>query len=304
MRPVHFLLLVGMNLFWAGTYPTFKVLSRHLDSGTIATVRYALAAAVLLALWRWLPGRGPRGADLWRAGIMGFLVFCVAPRLQIEGVHRGQAGDTSLLMALEPLITAVAAAVFLGERIAPRRWWGCALGMLGVVLMSRVWRKDAAPLAGLTANLLFVSSFLAETAYSVMGKPLLSRSGALKLLAVAVAAGTISNVALEIVTGHASRYAALGALPTETWILFAYLALICTIAGYALWYLVIRETEVNVTALTVFVQPVAGLSLSVIWLGEPLHAGQLWGSTAIAIGLAIGLRRRTQPAVAQVPAGP
>ena len=68
MRSVHFLLLVGMNLFWAGTYPTFKVLSRHLDSGTIATVRYALAAAVLLAFWRWLPGRGPRGADLWRTG--------------------------------------------------------------------------------------------------------------------------------------------------------------------------------------------------------------------------------------------
>lgn len=304
MKPVHFLLLVGMNLFWAGTYPTFKVLSRHLDSGSIATVRYALAAAVLLALWRWLPGRSPRGIDLGRAGVMGFLVFCVAPRLQIEGVHRGQAGDTSLLMALEPLITAVAAAVFLGERIAPRRWWGCALGMLGVILMAGVWRGDTAFVAGLTANLLFVSSFLAETAYSVMGKPLLARSGALRLLAVAVVAGTLSNVAIELVSGRGSRYLQLAALPVQAWWLFAYLALICTIAGYALWYLVIRETEVNVAALTVFVQPVAGLSLSVVWLGEPLHSGQLWGSAAIAVGLAIGLRRKTATAAAEVPAGP
>jgi drug/metabolite transporter (DMT)-like permease len=297
-------MLVGMNLFWAGTYPTFKVLGRHLDSGSIATVRYTLAAVILLAAWRWLPGRGPRGIDLWRAGLMGFLVFCVAPRLQIEGVHRSQAGDTSLLMALEPLITAVAAAVFLSERIAPRRWWGCLLGMIGVVLMSRMWHADAAPLAGLAANLLFVSSFLAETAYSVMGKPLLARSGSLKLLAVAVAAGTVSNVATELALGHAPRYAALGALPLQAWLLFGYLALICTIAGYALWYLVIRDTEVNVTALTVFVQPVAGLSLSVVWLGESLHAGQLWGSAAIAVGLAIGLRRGRPLAEAQVPAGP
>ena len=60
MKPVYFLLLVGMNLFWAGAYPTFKVLGRYLDSGAIATVRYALATVAMLLVWRWLPGRGPR----------------------------------------------------------------------------------------------------------------------------------------------------------------------------------------------------------------------------------------------------
>ena len=297
MKPVHFLLLVGMNLFWAGTYPTFKVLGRHLDSGAIATVRYALAAIAMLVVWRWLPGRGPHRRDLAWTAIMGVLVFCVGPRLQIEGVHRGQAGDTSILMALEPLITAVAAALFLGERIAPRRGWGCLLGMIGVALMSEIWRADAAPLAGLAANLLFVSSFIAETAYSVMGKPLLARSSPLKLLGASLVAGTAANFAIEALLGHAPRYAALGALPWTAWALFTYLALICTVVGYALWYVVIRETEVNVTALTVFVQPLAGLFLSTVFLGEKLHTGQLWGSLAIAIGLVLGLRRnrRTLP---------
>jgi O-acetylserine/cysteine efflux transporter len=91
--------------------------------------------------------------------------------------------------------------------------------------------------------------------------------------------------------GHAPRYAALGNLPWTAWALFAYLALICTVVGYTLWYVVIRETEVNVTALTVFVQPLAGLFLSVVFLGEQLHAGQFWGSLVIAAGLAVGLRR-------------
>lgn len=296
MKPVYLLLLVGMNLFWAGTYPTFKVLGRHLDSGAIATVRYALAAIAMLLIWRWLPGRGPRGRDLAWTAVMGMLVFCVGPRLQIEGVHRGQAGDTSILMALEPLITAVAAAVFLGERIAAQRGWGCLLGMLGVALMSEIWRADAAPLAGLTANLLFVSSFIAETAYSVMGKPLLSRCSPLKLLGVSLLAGTAANLAVEAALGRAPQYAALGALPWTAWALFAYLAIICTVVGYALWYVVIRETEVNVTALTVFVQPLAGLFLSTVFLGEKLHSGQLWGSLAIAIGLALGLRRNHRSA--------
>jgi drug/metabolite transporter (DMT)-like permease len=221
--------------------------------------------------------------------VMGAIVFAAAPRLQIEGVHRGQAGDTSLLMALEPLIVAVAAALFLGERIAPRRWSGFALGMIGVGLVSNVWREDVRPLRGLVANLLFVSSFVCESAYSVIGKPMLPRMGTLKLLAGALAAGTLMNLCLDALTGT-HTIAAMQSMPLRAWGLILYLALICTVAGYALWYVVIRETEVNITGLTVFVQPVAGFLLSILWLSEPAHFGQLWGSLVIVVGLVIGLR--------------
>ena len=57
-------LLIGMNLLWAGSYSIFKVLSAHLSSGSIATLRFGLAALGLLAVWPWLPGKGPRGRDL------------------------------------------------------------------------------------------------------------------------------------------------------------------------------------------------------------------------------------------------
>src|SRR2546422_559397 len=129
MKPLFLVLLVGMNLLWAASYPIFKVLGEHLSSGSIATARFGLAALVLLALWPWLPGKGPHGRDLVRVMLIGLFVFCLAPRLQIEGVHRGQAGDTSLLLALDPLITSLAAALFLREQIPAQRWWGCTLGM-------------------------------------------------------------------------------------------------------------------------------------------------------------------------------
>ena len=45
-------------------------------------------------------------------------------------------------MAVEPLITSVAAALFLREHIGPRRLAGFGLGMCGVVLLNGVWRKD------------------------------------------------------------------------------------------------------------------------------------------------------------------
>src|SRR6185503_16403296 len=66
---------------------------------------------------------------------------------------------------------------------------------------------------------------------------------------------------------------------------------ICTVVGYTLWYVVIRQTEVNIAGLTVLTQPMAGWLLSVLWLGEPVHSGQFWGALAIIAGLILGLTR-------------
>ena len=282
--------MVGMNLLWAVSYPIFKVLSAEMPSGAVATLRFGFAGLLLLLAWRWLPGKGPTLADWPRILAMGVIAFCFAPRLQIEAVHRGTAGDTSLLLALDPLIVALAAALFLGERVPTRRWWGCALGMVGVVLLSKVWSGEAAPMRGFLANLLFIASFFCESAYSVFGKPLLHRCSPLKLMASGAIAGTVANLILDATFDHGATFTAIRTMSPKAWWLIIYLTVVCTIIGYSLWYVVIRETEVNITGLTVLVQPVAGLLLSVIWLGERLHWGQLWGSAAIVVGLAIGMR--------------
>lgn len=303
MRPIFFILLVVMNLFWAGTYAVFKVLGQYLDAGAIVTVRYGLALLGLLALWPWLPGRSPGRRDWPRLAVMGVVVFCVGPRLQVMAVHLGRAGDTSLLMALEPLVTAVAAAFFLREYIAPRRWLGFGLGMAGVVLLSDVWR-GASPLRGVLPNLLFVTSFFSETAYSILGKPLLQRTGSWRLLTAGLVAGTLANLGLEALPSSTPLWTVLPTLPGRAWVMLFYLAIICTIVGYGLWYVVIRETEVNLAAMTIFVQPVAGLTLSVLWVGESMHWGQLWGSLVIAAGLAVGLRFNGRKPLRSAPPAP
>lgn len=287
MRPAYLIVLLVLNVFWAGTYSAFKAFAPYLDAGQVATLRYDLAALVLLACWPWLGGKAPRGRDLVRTAVMGIIVFVLAPRLQVAGVQRGQATDASVLMALEPLVTSVAAALFLQERIGPRRWTGFSLGLLGVVVMAEVWRPNF-HWPGLVANALFLASFVCEAAYSVIGKPLLGRLGLMKLVTVALASGAVVNTALD---GPQTLQAALR-LPMQGWALMGYLSLICTVIGYAFWFVVIRETEVNVTALTVFTQPVLGVLIATVTLGETLRWGQLWGSAVIVSGLVIGLSRQ------------
>src|SRR5437762_870046 len=100
----------------------------------------------------------------------------------------------------------------------------------------------------------------------------------------------MANLLVDVTLDHVATFVAIRSISASAWLFLIYLATVCTIVGYTLWYVVIRETEVNVTGLTVLVQPLAGWLISVIWLGERIHWGQLWGSVAIVAGLAVGLR--------------
>jgi drug/metabolite transporter (DMT)-like permease len=247
------------------------------------TLRFGTAAVILAALWPWLPGKAPRGADLVKTLLMGLIVFMLGHRLQVYGNKLNTAGNSSVLMGMEPLLTSVAAAIFLREHIGPRRWMGFGLALLGVALLNGLFRPDF-QWASLTASAIFVSSFLCESVYSVLGKSLIERAGMIKILALALLFGLAANLAID----GRQTYESVRTMPPHFWWMILYLATVCTAFGYAIWFVIIKETDVNVVALTIFVQPIS--------LDEALHWGQLWGSLAIVAGLVLGLSRQIKRA--------
>ncbi len=301
MKFSHLILLLLMNFFWAGVYSAYKILGQDLPTGGIVTLRFGIAALCLLAAWPWLPGRAPRGRDLFSSCLLGVVLIVLGQRLQVFGNNLGRAGDSAVLMAIEPLLTSVAAALFLREHIGPRRLAGFCLGMFGVVLLNGVWRKDF-QWTGLVPSLIFISSFVCEAAASVIGKPIVARASPMKMLAVALGAGTLVNLLID---GH-ETFRVAQTLPPYAWCLLFGLALICTAIGYSVWFIVIGECPVNVAALTIFAQSVFGVAIAALWLGERLHWGQLLGSATIVAGLVLGLSRQIKrpadggSAVAQV----
>ena len=289
MRPSYLILLLFLNCLWAGSLSIYKALAGHLEVGGIVTLRFGGAAVCLAVLWPWLPGKAPRGLDLLKTFVMGCVVFMLGHRIQVLGNKLSTAGNTSVLMGMEPLVTSVAAAIFLHEHIGPRRWGGFALALFGVAMLNGLFGTGL-QWSGLAASAIFVSSFVCETLYSIMGKPLLERAGMLKILTLALLFGTAANLLLD----GRQTLAAVRELPAHLWWLVAYLSVICTAVGYAAWFLVIRETNVNLAALTIFAQPVAGVAIAGLWLREPLHLGQFWGCLAIVAGLILGLSRQVK----------
>jgi drug/metabolite transporter (DMT)-like permease len=224
---------------------------------------------------------------LLRTFLMGVVLCVVGQRLQVHGNHLGKASNSAVLMGLEPLITSVAAALFLREHIGPRRLAGFFLGLAGVALLHGVWRADF-QWTGLAASLIFVSSFICEALASVIGKPIVARASAMKMLALALLFGTAVNLLID---GPATVKAA-ATLPPAAWYLLLYLAIVCTAIGYSVWFVVIRDCPINVAALTIFAQALFGVAIAAVWLGERLHWDQLFGSLAIVAGLVLGLSRQ------------
>jgi len=276
-----------MNFFWAAVYSAYKLLGHDLPTGAIVTLRFGLAGLILLIAWHWLPGPAPRGRDLLITCAMGLMLYVGGQRLQVYGNEVGTAGNSAVLMAVEPLLTSVAAAIFLREHIGPRRLAGFALGMVGVALLNGVGGADFR-WTSLSASLIFLSSFICESAYSVMGKPIVTRASPIKMVAISILVGTAGNLLID---GH-DTFARAQTLTPNAWMLIVLLAVVCTAVGYSLWFIVIRDCPINVAALTIFSQAVFGVIIAAVWVHEKLHWGQLWGSVAILGGLVLGLSRQ------------
>lgn len=114
-----------------------KVASDDLPTGQIIFLRGLLATPLILLLaWRF--GALARLSALrnrfvgWRTvGEMG------STALYLTALFNMPLANATAILQIVPLITTAAAAVFLRERVGPRRWSAVALGLLGVLLIIR-----------------------------------------------------------------------------------------------------------------------------------------------------------------------
>lgn len=292
MRPKYLLYLVVLNFAWASSLSMYQYLETYLRPPGIVTFRFGIAALVLALFWPLYKGPAPNGKQLILTFVMGITVFFIGHRLQVSGAQLAGAGNSSILMGVEPLITAVGAAIVLREQVTKRRWAGAALGIIGVGVLNEAWRDDF-KLAGLIPSLIFISSFICETIYSVMGKPIIEKCDLMKTSTIAMLAGTFLNVAVN----GGETFVMAREVPPAGWAMLLFMALVCTAIGYTAWFLIIRETDVNLAVLTIFIQPVAGVIIAALWLRETLHMAQLWGCLVILSGLVLGLWPQRRPVV-------
>ncbi len=177
---------------WGSGFIATKIGLQYAPPFTFLMLRFVFGLACLLPVLLIARPRFPRpGAELWHVIVAGLLMHAV----HLAGSHYTQylgmsAGITAVILCVQPLITALIAARWMGERLAPRQWAGVAIGLAGVALI--VWHKidvREATLGSLVAVTVALAAVTAGTLYQRIYCPLVDlRSATFIQFAVTVAA--------------------------------------------------------------------------------------------------------------------
>ncbi len=149
---------------WGSGYLATKIGLQYAAPFTFLTLRFAFGVLcmlpiVLIARAPWPASR----AELGHIIIAGLLMHA----MNLGGSHYTQylgvsAGITAVLLSVQPLLTALIASRWMGEKLTGRQWLGVALGLAGVVLV--VWHKIDVREMTLGSLLAVVTALLAVTA--------------------------------------------------------------------------------------------------------------------------------------------
>lgn len=267
---------------WGTTYLVTSELLPP-DRPLLAAALRSLPAGVLLMV---LVRHLPTGSWWWRAAVLGVLNIGVFFALLFIAAYRLPGGVAATIGALQPLLVAVLASGWIGEKLTPAKLTAGVTGLIGVamlvlqaqarldlvgviaalggavamacgVVLTKKWGRPDTLLATTSWQLVAGGLFLAPTAFLVEGPP--------------PAALTLPNIAG-----------------------YLYLGVIGTALAYTLWFRGIHLLPASTTAILGLLSPLVATLAGWAFLNQTLTPGQLIGATIILGTLVLSTLRPPQ----------
>ncbi len=290
MSDKSILIPVATGLLFGGSFVAGKYAVQELDPLAATLGRYLIAllflgglAAVRRKPLQWLPLREvPAMLLLGLTGIVGYHCFFFA------ALRHTAVANTAIINAFNPLITGLAAAVLLGEKLTRRNYFGVALAVIGVVflLVKGEWSRLVA-LRVNTGDGLMLLAVLCWTVYVIVIRVKSQRFSSLSLTVYSAAAGVALLLVLTWGRGVVAELACLSA--RVGWSLL-YMGAAASGVGYLLFNVSVRLLGPTRTASVVYsLVPVFAAVLGWIVFNERITLPMGISVALILSGLRLGL---------------
>lgn len=277
-------------VLWGASPVAAKIAVQSVPPVAVALLRTVLGGLVALPLALSLRIPLPAGPGQRRLLLVsGFCGFVGFPVLFTLGVGLTSANHASMILACLPVFTGAIAMSW--DRVPPRRaWWlGCIVALGGEVLLVSGYGGGTGE-AHIGGDILVLASNLfASLGYVAGGR--LQREGY-------PSAGTtfwgvvLFALLLLPVTPLVLHDVALTQIAVRAWLAVLYLAVGVTIVGYMLWYWALGRGGIERIGLFQFLQPVSGVVLAWLLLGEHLTLLFLAASIMILSGVWLAVRAK------------
>jgi drug/metabolite transporter (DMT)-like permease len=275
-------------VFWSGNFIVVKGAIGILPPVGFTFLRYCLAAVTLLVLLRWREGaiRLPKG-DVVPLGVIGFGCYQILWPVALQTIP---AGDSALLIAATPVMTALLAMATGADTPNPVKIVGAFVSFAGVgLVIAAGQRLDLG--ASLFGDVLTLVAAGCWAVYTVFGSSILRRHSPLVTTTWAILAGTVFMAPLGIAQLLTSDLSGFGP-PVILAIIYSG-TLAAGFANVIVFHGVKLLGPTRITALQ-FLVPALAVAMAAIFLAEPIRPIQVVGGVIILAGVAL-LRRGSWP---------
>ena len=279
-----------------GTFPaTGKLAVADLPPVFLTAARGVIASSFLAALLvrsgsETVRGLGPHSIRAFV--LLGVLGLLMSTQLSYIGYAYTTAANAAILQAATPVLVALGARIFLGERLRRRQQAGVALSALGVLVVVTDGRLVLLRVEDLRlGDFITMVGLVSWTAYTLYGKRvILTHSPALTTTAAYVA-GTAFLVVEAVLTAPLFPRPV---MTTRAWLIVVYHALLGAVA-HIWWYRTVERVGAARAAVFMNVTPIVGVFLAGALLAEPVGVWEILGVLLVLGGVALTTSAQPRP---------
>ena len=276
--------LLAAQIFFGSLPVIAKVVLNTVPPVALVGLRVVITASVLAVFQAyrgrfWLVNKN----DYWRFAVLSLFGVTFNQLLFITGLSLTKASNTSLLAVTIPVFALTVGAVIGAERLSLVKVAGIVLAALGVLLI--IDPRNASFSSSTTlGDLLIVLNSLSYGIYVAISKQVITRNGVFRSIMWVFIFASILCVPMGALSVSSIDIATIG--PT-VWFLIIYIAIGATATPYLLNAYALARVQASTVAVFVYLQPVIGFLLAVIFLGE--QVGTLFMMAALLIFLGVFL---------------
>lgn len=278
------LAMAVMSLVWGSTWMAIRVLVLAVPPMHSASLRFLLAALILLPfiLIKRLPW--PRGRGLWATLLLSLTMVAVPSALTFWSEQRLSSGMTALIFGAMPLITAVLTPWMAGRKAPRVAWLAMIAGLVGLSLVvSEAVSISRWQAAGAIAVLIAVSLYAASSVFAgealASVHPLVSTAIQFFLGGIWLAVG---SAAFE--RGRPSAW------NTESVVALIFLSVFASALTFTLYYWLLHHIEAYQLTSLQLVVPVVAVFEGSYFLGEAVPWTMVLGAVVVLVCVAVVLR--------------
>ena len=266
---------------WALSFPLTKIALADMPPLQLAAARFAVASFLIISWLVWKRPPLPSLGDALRFFLCGLIGIALYNALLNTGQQTVSASAASFIVNTVPILTALFATLFLNERFTRWGWAGAAIGFAGVGII--IAGQPGGFIFG-SGALFILGSAVAQAAFFVIQRPLVSCYGALASTAYTILAG-----ALMLSPWMAEGLSTLAAPDTSRSTIIAVVALAAlpAVLGYAAWAHAISQFGAARAAIFLYLVPPTATLLAFAISGELPGVTTLIGGLVAIAGVAM-----------------